>query len=356
MEAYKEDFEKGVFGCKESEKDLAQSMQKWLEVFKFGSIHRSTYDHTESLMHCLIFPYFENKKVCEVTSSDITEFLNSLMQKGYAYKSVRRALTALSEYFGYLMRENLIEKNPAKNVKMIRKAQFLSAQNKPNIALSDSVSIFTMEEIQRFRPEAFKKDEKNKLLYPLAPAYILMLNTGLRRGEMLGLHHADIDLAKRELHVKRSVSLVKSRDGIDTTGGMELLVSKPKTLSSIRTVPLNYTAVEMVKLLQKKKDCHDDTPLVCLRKGQYMNPQKFQYEFERIQKKAGITPCGLHTLRHTFATHLINGIKQEDGSIKCLSPREVADILGHSTSDITERYYVKRNTTRLQNLTDDFIL
>ena len=43
----------------------------------------------------------------------------------------------------------------------------------------------------------------------------------------------------------------------------------------------------------------------------------------------------------------MNGIKQEDGTIKSLTPRQVADLLGHSTSQITELYYVKKDTSRL---------
>ena len=65
---------------------------------------------------------------------------------------------------------------------------------------------------------------------------------------------------------------------------------------------------------------------------------------------------GLHSLRHTFATNLVNGMKQPDGSIKALSPRQVADLLGHSTSEITELYYVRKDTARLAGITAGFEL
>ena len=47
---------------------------------------------------------------------------------------------------------------------------------------------------------------------------------------------------------------------------------------------------------------------------------------------------------------------QEDGTIKSLTPRQVADLLGHSTSQITELYYVKKDTSRLSGITNDFNL
>ena len=63
---------------------------------------------------------------------------------------------------------------------------------------------------------------------------------------------------------------------------------------------------------------------------------------------------GLHAFRHTFATKLINGTKCADGSIKTLNIKAVADILGHTTTEITERYYVKKDTSRLTGITDGF--
>ena len=57
-----------------------------------------------------------------------------------------------------------------------------------------------------------------------------------------------------------------------------------------------------------------------------------------------------------FATNLVNGVKQSDGTIKALSPRQMADLLGHSTSEITELYYVRKDTSRLAGITAGFEL
>jgi len=58
----------------------------------------------------------------------------------------------------------------------------------------------------------------------------------------------------------------------------------------------------------------------------------------------------------TFATNLVNGVKQPDGGVKCLTPRQAGDLLGHSTSQITEMYYVKRDNSRLIGITDNIEL
>ena len=98
----------------------------------------------------------------------------------------------------------------------------------------------------------------------------------------------------------------------------------------------------------------ENTPLVADGNGGYTRPVNFRKRYYRILKAAGIAQKGLHSLRHTFATNLVNGQKQPDGTIQALSPRQVADLLGHSTSQITELYYVKKDTARLNGITEGF--
>lgn len=90
----------------------------------------------------------------------------------------------------------------------------------------------------------------------------------------------------------------------------------------------------------------------CIIKGNYTNPLSLRKRYYRILKAAGIERKGLHSLRHTFAANLVNGVKQVDGSIKSLTPKQVANLIGHSTSQITELYYVKKDTARLNGITD----
>ena len=111
-----------------------------------------------------------------------------------------------------------------------------------------------------------------------------------------------------------------------------------------------------IRDLRKEFYFGEDTPLVCDQQGKYTRPVNFRKRYYKILKNAGIEQKGLHSFRHTFGSKLVNGIKQPDGSLLCLSPKQVADLLGHSTSEITEMYYVKRDSTRLVGITDGFAL
>ena len=260
----------------------------------------------------------------------------------------------LNEYFRYLYREELIPKNPLANVEMIKKSNFLSAQSRENLPECETVTIFTPEEIEDFKAGACRCWSNGERIYRQAATYILMLNTGLRTGELLGLLNSDIDLENKTLTVRQGVKEVARRNGADFTSGREVKIGKPKSATSKRTVPLNRTAVAMIEDLRREAYLGENTPLVADGNGDYTRPVNFRKRYYRILKAAGIKRKGLHSLRHTFATNLVNGQKQPDGTIRTLSPRQVADLLGHSTSQITELYYVKKDTARLNGITEGF--
>lgn len=354
MTDYIADFENQVMESDESKKTLQDSMQNWLQVFKFPSVEQTTYDRCECSAKNQIYPLLGEKPVGDITAADIKNLLNYWMNKGYAYTTVKKAYVVLNEYFRYLYREELIPKNPMANVEMMKKSNFLSAQDKEDLPESETVTIFTAKEIEKFKAEAFSTFKDGKRKYQQAAAYILMLNTGLRTGELLGLLNADIDLEKKTLTVRQGVKEVSRRDGTEFTSGREIKVGKPKSATSKRTVPLNRTAVEMIEDLRREAYFGENTPLVADGNGGYTKPVNLRKRFYRILKAAGIEQKGLHSLRHTFAINLVNGQKQPDGTIKALSPRQVADLLGHSTSQITELYYVKRDTARLSDITEGF--
>ena len=325
MKKYIIEFNEDKNDSVESLKTLEESLQNWLQVFKFPAVERTTYDRAESIAKNQIYPRLGKKVVGDITAADIKKLLNYWMTENYAYTTVKKVYTLLNEYFRYLYQQEIITKNPMANVEMLKKANFMSAQGK------------------------IRK-------YQQAAAYIMMLNTGLRTGEALGLLNSDIDLDNRVMHVQRGVKEVSKREGVTEKSGREVIVGKLKSATSKRDIPLNDTAIEMIKDLRKEFYFGEDSPLIPDEHGEVTRPVNFRKRFYRILTAAGIETKGLHSLRHTFATRLINGVKDKNGNIKSLTPKQVADLLGHTTSEITELYYVKRDTNMLNGITDGFEL
>ena len=354
MTDYITEFNEVIIESDESRKTLRESMQRWLEIFKFPSVERTTYDRCECTAKHQIYPVLGDKVVSDITAADIKDLLNQKMNEGYAYTTVKKVYVILGEYFRYLTQQEIIVKNPMNSAPMMKKSNFLAAQDKENLPEYDTVTVFTTEEIEKFKAEAFRCWGNGKRIYQQAAAYILMLNTGLRTGELLGLLNSDIDIENRVMHLQRGVKEITKRDGVDAEHGREIKVGKLKSIASRRDVPLNSTAIAMIEELRKESYFGENSPLVADENGNYTRPVNFRKRYYRILKAAGIELKGLHSLRHTFATNLVNGQKQADGSIKSLTPRQVADLLGHSTSQITEMYYVKKDTSRLNGITDGF--
>ena len=331
MKKYIVEFNQDKNDSVESLKTLKDSLQNWLQVFKFPAVERTTYDRAESVAKNQIYPILGKKVVGDITAADIKMLLNHWMTEGYAYTTVKKVYVLLNEYFRYLYQQEFIVRNPMANVEMLKKANFMSAQGKENLPPTETITVFSEEEVEKFKEEAFSVFGNGKRKYQQAAAYVLMLNTGLRTSEALGLLNSDIDLDNRVMHVQRGVKEVSKRDGVTAT-------------------------IEMIKDLRKEFYFGEDSPLIPDEHGNVTRPVNFRKRFYRILKAAGIETKGLHSLRHTFATRLINGTKDKDGNIKSLTPKQVADLLGHTTSEITELYYVKRDMKMLNGITDGFEL
>ena len=357
MTAYIENFNNEIETSIEANKTLRDSMTNWLQVFKFPSVERTTYDRYECTADNQIYPLIGNKIVGNITAADIKKVLNHWMNEGYAYTTVKKVHIILGDYFKYLTQQELIVRNPMLSAPMIKKSNFYAIQDKEDLPTSETITVFTAEEIEKLKAEAAKAYGTGKKLYRQAGAYILMLNTGLRAGEMLGVLNSDIDLERRVLHVQRGVKVVNKRDGVERSdGSTEVKVGKLKSATSKRDIPLNDTAIKMIQELQKEFYFGEDSPLICDEHGNYTKPDVFRRRYHRLLEGAGIKSKGLHSLRHTFATNLVNGVKQSDGTIKSLTVKQVADLLGHSTTQVTEMYYVKKDTSMLNGITNDFRL
>ena len=129
-------------------------------------------------------------------------------------------------------------------------------------------------------------------------------------------------------------------------------------LDDEKTTVCIFSSCDHGKLQHLREEVYlgEGKPLIPDENGNFTNPRNMRNRFYRILDAIGMEHKGLHTFRHTFATRLINGVKQPDGSVKSLSVKQVAELLGHTTSEITEIYYVKRDNSRLAGLTDSFNL
>ena len=163
----------------------------------------------------------------------------------------------------------------------------------------------------------------------LAALWTLLLTTGLRRAEALGLSRSDVDLDAGRLTVRQSLAYV----------GTQAVLSETKTARSRRLVVLAPVAVAALRghrathaeerLAVGTRWC--DTGLVFTNvDGSALKPATVSRRFDELLKVAGVPRITLHGTRHTWATlALLEGIPA----------KIVAEVLGHSSTQVTLDVY-----------------
>jgi integrase len=137
---------------------------------------------------------------------------------------------------------------------------------------------------------------------------LIFLYTGLRRSELLYLEWKDIDFDNGLITVQSKPEF-----------GFHPKSYKPRSIPMCRE--LRILLLDMPQAGRFVFDDGHNRPL--------HHPDTYYRQLIRIYKKAGIQGANLHTLRHTFASHLI---------MKGVDPRTVQEYLGHSSLQITEKY------------------
>lgn len=300
-------------------------MKLWYEVYAEPRLRESTKAYYHNYIDNHIIPELGDIKLDKLTTIQIQKFYNDLRKngriqryehielkdKGVSVRMVRGIHTLLNNALEQAVAERLILVNPAKGCKL------------PKLEKAE-MKILPQDKIGPYLAEAEKRGV-------LAPLY-LELTTGLRRGELLALLWSDLNIEDKTISVTKQVYRING----------ELLVSRPKTQNSIRTVSIPQQAVDL--LIQEHKQ-HPSNPYMfpSPKTGGMYDPDAFRHLHERILKAIGAKHIRFHDLRHTFATlSLKNGV-----DVKTLS-----SALGHYSAGFTLSTYTHATTEMKQAAAD----
>lgn len=194
----------------------------------------------------------------------------------------------------------------------------------------NTVEFFEKEDIIKIYNEATRKFKNGKYVYSNNGLEIaLLMFTGLRIGETLGLTWADYNSTDKTLTINKACTIERDDDGNYSNN-----ISTPKTLASYRTIPLSHTAVKLLEALySNSKPISDQLPVFVTKTGNRANPRNLRRTLNSIQETVDtkIQNCGLHVLRHTFVSFLLN---ETPTPVKVVS-----ELVGHASPDITLKIY-----------------
>lgn len=298
---------------------FADYAKKWLTIYKKPALKRSSYDRLENSLKHQVIPHLGMIQLQQITSDDIQKMLTDLQAEGKSYSTIKKAHDCVQAIMKHALIAEDIIKNPMLLVQMPSKAQFEQKE----------IRIFTREEAAAIVEEVGRTYQNGAPVYPYGEAYILMLNTGLREGELIGLLKEDWDKDAATIHVKRNVQSVKKREGADAAGGYELVTNSTKTYSGDRIIHLNQAATKAIESMVARYP--DSKHLMCNSRGDVIPPANLTRSFYRVLENIGIAPTGPHALRHTFASFLF---------AQGVSVKTVSSLLGHASIQITLNTYI----------------
>jgi len=178
--------------------------------------------------------------------------------------------------------------------------------------------------LSEYEQEAILDALKGERLYTL---FLLENYTGMRRGEILALRWQDIDWRNKVINVRQTMDRIKDFD----TGKTILMFNEPKTKNSKRQLPYNEIIENELLALYNKRICD---LVFSTEKGTPIEPRNINRKLDKVLKKAGVEKATFHSLRHSFATRLME---------KEVHPKIVQEILGHSSISVTLDIYTHCN-------------
>jgi integrase/recombinase XerC len=220
----------------------------------------------------------------------VRSYLAFLARKKLSRASAARHLSCLRSFFKYLMREGLVELNPARTVATPKREKHL-----PSVLQSADITVL-FEQPDPSKPAGVRDHAWLEMLY----------GSGLRISELVGMNIDDVELRAR---------LVKVRG----KGAKE------------RIVPFGSKAEAALRAWLEIREADDDEPAVFVNyRGARITTRSVHRLFEGYVRaaslRAGVSP---HTLRHSFATHLLNAGADLRG---------IQELLGHASLSTTQKY------------------
>jgi len=233
----------------------------------------------------------------EFAREDLSSYLSWLIDIGYSRSSVVRKLSVLRSFFRWMLDEGFVQKDPVPRMSSMKKGFRL-----PNF--------LTVEEVNTLISAA--SDTENHAGIPVRDTAIMELiyAAGLRVGEIFGLNVYDVDMKQMQVKVLGK----GSRERIALFGG------------PAKSALNSYLSLARPDLCKNR----DTKALFLSRNGVRLSIRSIQ---DRIRKYARLSGLGsrvhTHTLRHSFATHMID---------RGADLRVVQDLLGHSSPTTTQIY------------------
>lgn len=250
-------------------------------------------------------------RIRDIKPYDIQAVQAALENSERTTETVNNCIDHLKHVFNAAVRDETIDRNPCKCIEKVKRTE------KP--ARETIHRALTKEETRTFFEAAKGSYYENM--------FRLMIQTGIRVGEMAAISPFDVDSKEMMLHINKTVT----RDEI----GAYMVGDTPKTDAGNRDIPITAAALDAIKAQRALNRAVfgnvTHSTIFVSAEGAILREYQVNREINRICKRAGIEKFTCHAFRATFATRFI---EQRPQDYKVLS-----EILGHANIKITLNLY-----------------
>jgi len=277
-------------------------VSKWLDTYKAPKVKPTTLLNYHGMLNTHLYPAFGKRAMDSITTDDVQAFLNE--RANLAQKSLKHLLTLLGTIFADAAEDGIVKKSPTKSRKLTIPS---IKEEKPREALLEGQVLDILQQIH-----VLETHDRRMMA--------LLLLTGMRRGEVLGLRWEDIDAIAGLIHVCRNVTYAKNQPYIGT----------PKSKKGLREVPLDP---QLWELLQPT-----GTKGFIIGGEQPISYMAYKRAWERIEKRINLYGATAHVFRHSYLTILSNA---------GVEPKTIQAIGGHADITTTMNIYVHKQTAQI---------
>jgi len=279
----------------------------WIEEYQRSALRLTTWESYKMQIEKHILPAIGHLHLSQLQTYHLQALYNDKQKDGARLDGKPGPLSPRSVRYIHMICHACLEQAKKEGRIMINPAEAVKLPADPK----KEIQYLDTEKVKIFLTEARKTKH--------FAAYFLVLNTGLRRGELLGLRWKDINLKDGSITVNQSLVRVK--------GGLKF--QEPKTKLSNRTIGISKEVINELKFHWRRQEgekesaaeaYHNNGLVFCNEIGQPLCPRGFTRHYERLLNRVGLERITFHALRHTFATLCL-----QQGT----DPRTIQEALGH---------------------------
>ena len=286
---------------------LTSYISEWLATFKETTVKQSTYDRLLTSVKALEGFTIASMPIGEITCIYIQQYVNDLTKRGYGLSTIKKQMRIVTAPLKQASALHIIPADPGIGIRL---------PSRYNVSKPERLI------------EAYTAQEQTALLNVLSSgrrtgyfAIALMIETGLRVGEVLALRWQDVQLTRKRINVRNTVVRLANKK-------QSFVQDSVKSESSRRTIPLtpeaiNILAEQYARRVNEWVFVNDD--------GERLSYEALRYQTRKACEEAGIEYRGEHVFRHTFATNCYH---------KGIDVKILSRLLGHADVNITYNLYI----------------